>query len=183
MTLLDGYWGAKIVMSFTNEQLRAAVEQGNYSDPEAVDYLIRILKERRDKIGNYYFSRVNPLDKFKIQIDANNKKYLHFIDLAIESGLESTDKTKYRFDLHRNGSLLVSSFDIDNNTNIPLPVDPSIQAENKESFVPAPGTIEWEYTIRTLRSSNGEWSKWVKVYIISDKMLNSFKLLGIKRES
>ncbi|MEE9169292.1 MAG: hypothetical protein V3U73_05965, partial [bacterium] len=35
MTNLDGYWGAKLVMSFTDEQLETAVAQGQYSNPEA----------------------------------------------------------------------------------------------------------------------------------------------------
>ncbi len=46
----DIRWGARIVGAFTNEQIRAAVEQGRYSDPRATEYLVRILEERRDKI-------------------------------------------------------------------------------------------------------------------------------------
>jgi len=46
----DIKWGARIVAAFTNEHIRAAVEQGRYSDPRAIEYLVRILEERRDKI-------------------------------------------------------------------------------------------------------------------------------------
>jgi hypothetical protein len=46
----DIKWGARIVAAFTNEHIRAAVEQGRYSDPRATEYLVRILEERRDKI-------------------------------------------------------------------------------------------------------------------------------------
>ena len=46
----DVKWGARIVAAFTNEHIRAAVEQGRYSDPRATEYLVRILEERRDKI-------------------------------------------------------------------------------------------------------------------------------------
>ena len=46
----DIRWGARIVAAFTNEHIRAAVEQGRYSDSRASEYLIRILEERRDKI-------------------------------------------------------------------------------------------------------------------------------------
>ena len=33
MTELDGFWGAKIVMSFTDEQIRAIVETGEFRHP------------------------------------------------------------------------------------------------------------------------------------------------------
>ena len=49
-TRRDIRWGARIVAAFTNEHIRAAVEQGRYSDPRATEYLIRILEERRDKL-------------------------------------------------------------------------------------------------------------------------------------
>ena len=37
--------------AFTDEHIRAAVAQGKYSDPRAAEYLVRVLKERRDKIA------------------------------------------------------------------------------------------------------------------------------------
>ena len=46
----DIKWGARIVAAFTDEHIRAAVEQGRYSDPRATEYLVRILEARRDKI-------------------------------------------------------------------------------------------------------------------------------------
>ena len=46
----DIRWGARIVAAFTNEHIRAAVEQGRYSDPRATEYLVRVLEDRRDKI-------------------------------------------------------------------------------------------------------------------------------------
>ncbi|CAN5170767.1 hypothetical protein BH18GEM1_BH18GEM1_08640 [soil metagenome] len=58
----DGYWGAKIVMSFTDEQLERAIDATQWSDVAARTYLLRSLKERRDMTGRYWFSRVSPLD-------------------------------------------------------------------------------------------------------------------------
>jgi hypothetical protein len=46
----DIKWGARIVAAFTDELIRTAVETGQYSDPRATEYLVRILEERRDKI-------------------------------------------------------------------------------------------------------------------------------------
>jgi hypothetical protein len=63
----DGYWGAKIVMSFTDEQLNAAVSAGRYSDPTAAAYLLRGLRERRDATGRYWFAQVSPLDDPRVE--------------------------------------------------------------------------------------------------------------------
>jgi hypothetical protein len=52
----DIRWGARIVAAFTNEQIRAAVEQGRYSDPRTTEYLVRILEERRDRIARRWLS-------------------------------------------------------------------------------------------------------------------------------
>ncbi|HEX7880206.1 MAG TPA: hypothetical protein VF720_12400 [Candidatus Eisenbacteria bacterium] len=82
MTDRDGYWGAKLVASFSNAQIQAAVEAVGYEDPRATDYLIRTLIHRRDKTARYYFDRVAPLDFFEIRGGA-----LHFHDLAVDVGL------------------------------------------------------------------------------------------------
>jgi len=56
----------KIVMRFSETQIRAAVEQGAYEDPRAIDYLTRTLLERQLATGRAWFSRVSPLDQFAI---------------------------------------------------------------------------------------------------------------------
>jgi hypothetical protein len=50
MTAADVRWGVRIVEAFTDEHIRAAVEFGRYSDPRAVDYLVRTLAARRDRL-------------------------------------------------------------------------------------------------------------------------------------
>jgi hypothetical protein len=46
----DIRWGARIVAGFTDAHIRAAVEAGGYTSPVAMNYLTRVLIERRDKI-------------------------------------------------------------------------------------------------------------------------------------
>ena len=82
MTDRDGYWGAKIVASFSDAQIAAAVEAAHYEDPRAVEYLVRNLIVRRDKIARHWFGRVAPLDFFEVRDGA-----LRFHDLALDLGL------------------------------------------------------------------------------------------------
>jgi hypothetical protein len=84
MTDGDAYWGAKIVASFSDGQIAAAVDAAQYDDPRAREFLVRILIERRDKIARYWFGRLAPLDFFVVQ-----GQELRFHDLARDIGLTS----------------------------------------------------------------------------------------------
>ena len=62
----DAFWAAKQVAAFTDAEIRALVETGQYSDPRAAEWISNSLIKRRDKIAEAWFSRVPPLDKFGI---------------------------------------------------------------------------------------------------------------------
>lgn len=103
MTVADGYWAAKIVMSFTDEQIRAAVDTAEYSDPAAADYLSRILMERRDKIGRYWFTRAGGVDNFRVVADAGRPPVLPFDDLVARHGFATAAERVYRYRVRRDG--------------------------------------------------------------------------------
>ncbi len=94
----DGFWGAKIMMRFTPEHIRAAVEQGRYSDPRAVEHITRTLLERQRKAAAYWFANVAPLDRFAVE-SSGSVVQLCFDDLAIRHQLagKSPTETIYRF--------------------------------------------------------------------------------------
>jgi hypothetical protein len=89
MTPLDGYWGAKRVMAFRDEQIRAIVEEGRFADARVVDYITQVLESRRNAIGQAWFRQVLPLEGFRI-VD----NHLAFEDLAVQYGFSSP--THYR---------------------------------------------------------------------------------------
>jgi hypothetical protein len=66
LTDRDAFWGAKIVSAFSDDDLAAIVETAQMSNPEAEAYLLKILQERRDKTAQYWFSRLAPLDRFRV---------------------------------------------------------------------------------------------------------------------
>jgi len=118
MTLRDAYWGAKIVMSFSDEDLRSIVETAQISNPEAEAHLVEVLQKRRDKIGRYWFDKVNPLDRFAIEADASpsvadgssgaspEPSHLHFDDLAVTSDLEPAEARHYTYRMFLDGDAL-----------------------------------------------------------------------------
>lgn len=91
LTDRDGYWGAKIVSAFTHEQLEAAVATGQYQNPEAARFVVRMLEERRDKIARHWFGRVAPLDFFTV-----DGEIVRFRDLGEERAIYPGTTPRYR---------------------------------------------------------------------------------------
>ncbi len=79
----DTFWAARQVMAFTDEEIRAIVQTGQYSKP-AEDWITGALIERRNRIGRTYFGRVLPLDR--IRVEGNT---LAFDDLGVSNGFAS----------------------------------------------------------------------------------------------
>lgn len=98
----DAYWAAKIVMSFTEEQVRAAFKEGQWSDPRAEETLVQTVLARQRKVGRYAFSRVNPLDYFKITETAGMQE-LEFQDLAVAYRLADPAQTWYAYSFAPDG--------------------------------------------------------------------------------
>ena len=89
----DGFWGSKILIRFTREQLATIVEQAKLSDPRAAQYIVDTLVARQRKVARYWFDRVAPLDRFTYEPDGNDAR-LCFTDLMLAYEL-SAGTTRY----------------------------------------------------------------------------------------
>ena len=94
ITRADGFWAAKIIMTFSDDDIRAMVKAGEYTDPKDAETLAKILMERRDIIGRYWFEKTNPLDEFDV---SDNR--LVFKDLAVEYDFAPKEGNLYRIDV------------------------------------------------------------------------------------
>ncbi len=94
LTAGDGFWAAKIIASFSDEDIASAIKAGELSKTDDQNYLIDILKNRRDMVAKYWFSKTAPLDNFKLE---NN--VLSFDDLAVRHGFENSENTRYHIDV------------------------------------------------------------------------------------
>lgn len=110
MTLQDAFWGTRLVLSFTDDQIHAAVATGEFTDPGAATFLARVLIQKRDKIGRYWLSRVNPLDRFKIEEGSEARPKLTFEDLEIVHGYVNSEDRFYEYSVRseRNQKVLIS---------------------------------------------------------------------------
>jgi hypothetical protein len=153
----DTFWAAKKVMSFSSEQIRAIVQQAQYSDPEAEKWIITYLTDRRDIIGQTYFAKVLPLDGFKV--DGGK---LAFEDLQVKYGL-----TK-----ERNYQVAWSLFD--NSTEAMTPL------EGGSGFaVPAKVANADDGAYFAARIDVGDKAKTVTVYLRKNR--GQLQVVGIDR--
>jgi hypothetical protein len=94
---LDAFWGAKILIQFSREQLRAIVDEAQLSDPRAANYLLETLIARQRTTAAYWFERVTPLERFAVDRKHNSSR-LCFSDLALVHGL-TRESTRYELTL------------------------------------------------------------------------------------
>ncbi len=153
----DAFWAAKQVMAFKDEQIRAIVQTGQFSDPEAEDWIATCLTHRRDKIGRAFFSKVLPLDRFEIR-----DGQLDFKDLQVEYGF--VPERKYSIDW----------FFYNNEMNQKEPVSSS---ENRVIPKILQNVSPGEFFGASIKRDDSD--KSVDVYVRKDQ--NGFTVVGIDR--
>lgn len=91
MTERDAYWAAKLVTSFTDDQIRAAVSAGGYDAADAA-YVAHALAVRRDRIGLRWLTRVAAVERPHVDDDGAR---LCFEDYAIAHGVVGPKEVRY----------------------------------------------------------------------------------------
>lgn len=81
LTRADGFWAAKKIAAFSDDDIRAVVKAGKLTNPDDESYIANTLIERRNMIVNYWFNQATPLEDFSVSGDE-----LRFKDLASASG-------------------------------------------------------------------------------------------------
>lgn len=147
MNAEDAFWAARIVSRFDDEAVRAVVETGELDDPEAEEYLVRTLIERRDKIVAYWFARLAPLDGFAVEGSAGGQ-HLVFSNEGETAGLGRA--TGYRYDWstfdNRSGTRTPIASGEASGTVVAIPDDPADYLVVR--IVPvAPGMPAWEQAV------------------------------------
>lgn len=102
MTPADGYWGAKLVGSFTDAQIRAVVEAGGLPAEAATDTLTEILRYRRDRVVEHWYGEVTPVEELAVDRSpggSGGELRLSFRDLGLAGGPWSAEETTYRWRL------------------------------------------------------------------------------------
>ncbi len=177
----DGFWGAKRVMAFTDDDVRAVVATGQLTDPAAEEYLLQTLLARRDEIGRYWFDQINPLDRFVMEgspsaagIDGNASRVrLTFEDLAVRGSLESAAHSRYEYAVYHGGDELSSGIVQDTFLDLPALPESARASSNPDEHV-------LRVELRTLRDGRKP-SKRTNVYLHFPPGAEP-RVVGIERE-
>jgi hypothetical protein len=62
----DGLWATEILLRLTPEHIRAAVEQAQYEDPRATEYLTAVLIDRQRIAARHFLRQVAPMHRFSV---------------------------------------------------------------------------------------------------------------------
>jgi hypothetical protein len=165
----DLFWAALRVMAFTDEQIRAAVKTGEFTDPAAEQLLADVLIERRDKIGVVYFSNINPLVRFAL----TDGGVLTFENPSVRAGFARAPEQGYEATWHR----------FDNATGRTDRLGPATMSsgERMQSPGPLPGGAEAfvKISIRARQPEHAAWAEPVDVYF--RRSGTTWTLVGVDR--
>jgi len=143
MTADDAFWAAKQIAHFTRSEIRTIVETGDYSHQATVDFLTRVLVERRDKIARAYLKHGGGLGRFAVE--QGRLTFENFLDHpAFEKRTYTrTHVTWHRFDNQqgRRTGMLDSTSTMSRRVSLPETTDPYIVAVLRRPEV-GPGTTE-----------------------------------------
>ncbi len=166
LTRADGFWAAKMLMKFTDEEIRTVVSTGEITDGEAREELAKTLIERRDLVGKYWFKEANPLDEFQL-LESGEGLELRFEDLAVHYGFQPEGKSVYRFDVigkkGNRGKRIAQEETADESFTV------------KSEWLQEYPSID--LLIRTRRDGEKEWSPFVRVELRSEQ--DRTRLAGI----
>jgi hypothetical protein len=169
MTLRDAFWGAKQVMSFRDDDIRAVVETGQLTNESAEEYLIQTLIERRDKIGDYWFRKLNPIDKFEITRQGD-ELLLRFTDLGTKAGIFSPESSSYAFSVEAVEGSAISHESRETESHLRLDI----------AAPPSGQTRVLRYDVITHRQNTEIETQNVSVYVVEDAA--GPRIAGIERE-
>lgn len=152
-----------------DEQIRAAVKAGGFTDPAAEELLASVLMKRRDKIGSVYFARINPLTRFTLSESGE----LRFENPAVRTDVSTAPAKGYE--------AVWSGFD--NATHKAHQIGTSSAREERmQAPAELPRDAQFiKISIRAIDPPHAPWAVPVDVYFRRDA--GTWTLVGVERLS
>lgn len=102
MTDLDAFWATRIVLSFSEQDLRSIIETAEYTGPTTDNYVLQTLLDRRRMLANYWLRKADALSDFAVRGE-NGGVALTFKDLLVGERLAAEDLVEYQYQVRGNG--------------------------------------------------------------------------------
>lgn len=180
MTANDAFWAARIVASFTGDDLQACVDAAQFSDPNAGPYLYHALMDRRRRIIDYYYAKVNPLDNFRLSQEGSSLS-LSFDDRWVLDSVGTADQVAHRYRVgHGQGSW--GSYQMLDGTG-PIVLDAAALERMQEVSSGASTDNDRVFNVQIQSRRIGKWGHWVRAYIYFNGDLPQSRLVGVEHDS
>ena len=163
----DAFWAARIVSRFTDELLRAVVDEADLRSPAAEEHLVRTLIERRDKVTARYFSKLNPLADFRVDATDGSAAVV-FTNYGEDRRLATVEAYEYEW------------FRYDNQTRQAEPIGAVHRATPRSLPLPPERPEYLMVRVRTLAAGQPTWRKAVDVFV---RTAGEPRVVGVDRES
>jgi hypothetical protein len=151
----DAFWGARLVARFSDDAIRAIVDQVRFDDPLAAAHITRVLIERRDAIARIWLNGVNPVVTPRLAADGT----LTFANAAVAAGAATPGK-----------GYTVSWSRFDNGSGKSEAVGDPVHLTEERAAAP-PGLLAGaEFVMATIRGEHPDhpgWRQPVQVYFRS----------------
>jgi len=188
----DGYWGAKLVGSFSDDQIRAAVEAGRLPSAFARDTLATVRMVRRDLVVTYWYDKVSPLEDFDFEHSnasparrgATGLYTVRFDDLGIGAGLWTPDDVEYRWEfehraLGREGNGVASVEGVNGRRQISIGTGDRVHSTRPVGSLTPEESVAW-LKVRVARRSTGEVHPPVTVWLEWSPVSGSYRAIGLE---
>jgi hypothetical protein len=117
MTDADAFWATRVILSFTEPELRRIVETAQYTHPEDSDYMVKTLLERQQIVARYWLPKSDSLTDFSVERGPDGLA-LAFHDLMIDHRLTDARSIEYQYELR--GKDVVSKRQSTHSPSVPL---------------------------------------------------------------
>jgi hypothetical protein len=163
----DAFWAARRVMAFSDALIRAVVKTGQFSDPQAEQYLGDVLIKRRDKIGAAYLTKINPI----VDPALDPSGVLTFGNAAVQAGFAKAP-TRYQ----------ATWFTFDNATGEATRVAATESATERMQAPPALRPTNGSFVKVELSATSAEHPTWAQpVHIYFRAQADGWTLVGLER--
>ena len=188
----DGYWGAKLVGSFSDAQIRAAVEAGRLPSRHAADTLASILMVRRDRVVEHWYGKVSPLESFELEEMTADPVVGHdgvafgvqFDDLGVRAGLWTPGEVEYRWELEhgaldRNWQGTATTTGAGERQRVSIEPGESDPGRPRDSPLPSEDSVA-KLILRVVRRSSGDAHPPVTVWLEWMAESGSYRVVGLE---
>jgi len=165
----DNFWAARRVVAFSDDMIRTVVKAARFTDPAAEKLMADVLIARRDKIGQAYLPKINPI----VDVALDPSGVLTFANAAVDARVADAPTGGYRAEWAV----------FDNATSAARPLPPATAAARPRLTAPAGlPTADGTYlrvALAAVTPAIGSWAAPVHAYF--KRTAGSWKLVGFER--